>query len=128
MKSGKGEDDSGEPGSSVRRTSHKVRRPSEAVIGQGVWYDPEAPLPCRVPTMLELSDAERAELEGWSRRKTAQALALRARIVLRAAAGLSNAVTAGELGITPHMLGRWRERFAHQRTDGLFDEPRPGAP
>ena len=86
-------------------------------------------MPYRVPTVLELSDAERAELEGWARRrKTAQALALRARIVLRAAEGLSNTAIADELDIAKHTVGKWRERFAEARTDGLLDEPRPGAP
>jgi transposase len=86
-------------------------------------------MPYRVPTVLDLSEAERAELEAWSRRrKTAQALALRARIVLRAAAGLSNTAIAAELGIAKHTAGKWRERFARARTDGLLDEPRPGAP
>ncbi len=57
-------------------------------------------MPYRVPTALELSEAEQAELESWARRrKTAQALALRSRIVLRAAAGLSNTAVAAELGI-----------------------------
>ena len=86
-------------------------------------------MPYRVPTALDLGDAERAELEGWARRrKTAQALALRARIVLRAAEGLSNTAIAAELGIAKHAVGKWRERFARLRTDGLLDEPRPGAP
>jgi transposase len=86
-------------------------------------------MPYRKPTVLALSEAERSELEGWARRrKTAQALALRARIVLRAAAGLSNTATADELGIAKHTVGKWRERFARLRTDGLLDEPRPGAP
>src|SRR3954451_7217075 len=83
-------------------------------------------MPYRKPTVPELSEAE---LEGWARRrKTAQALALRARIVLRAAEGLSNTVIADELGIAKHTVGKWRERFARLRTDGLLDEPRPGAP
>src|SRR3712207_4947493 len=86
-------------------------------------------MPCRTPAALELSEAERAELEGWARRrKTAQALALRARIVLRAAKGLSNTAIADELGVAKHTVGKWRARFARQRTDGLLDEPRPGAP
>jgi transposase len=86
-------------------------------------------MPYRVPTALDLSEAERTELESWSRRrKTAQALALRARIVLRSAAGLNNTSIAAELGIAKHTVGKWRERFAQQRTDGLLDEPRPGAP
>jgi transposase len=86
-------------------------------------------MPYRVLAALELSEAERSELASWARRrKTAQALALRARIVLRAAEGLSNTAIAGELATSKHTVGRWRERFARQRTDGLLDEPRPGAP
>jgi transposase len=86
-------------------------------------------MPYRVPTELELSEAERAELEAWSRRrKTAQALALRARIVLRAAEGRSNTAIAAELATSKHTVGKWRERFARAGTDGLLDEPRPGAP
>src|SRR5919107_6384587 len=91
--------------------------------------DAEARMPYRVPTALELSEAERAELESWARRrKTTQALALRARIVLRAAAGLSNTAIAAELGIAKHTVGKWRERFATDRLEGLRDEPRGGAP
>jgi transposase len=86
-------------------------------------------MPYRVPAALDLSEAERAELESWARRrKTAQALALRARIVLQAAAGLTNTAIAAELDIAKHTVGKWRARFARQRTDGLLDEPRPGAP
>jgi transposase len=55
-------------------------------------------------------------------------LALRARIVLRAADGLSNTAIADELGVAKHTVGKWRERFAAARADGLLDEPRPGAP
>ncbi len=86
-------------------------------------------MPYRVPAALDLSEAERSELAAWARRrKTAQALALRARIVLRASAGLSNTAIAAELGVAKHTVGKWRERFARLRTDGLLDEPRPGAP
>src|SRR5918993_4828298 len=86
-------------------------------------------MPYRMPTALDLSEAERAELRGWSRRRrTAQGLALRARIVLRAAEGLSNTAVADGLGVAKHTVGKWRERFARLRTDGLLDEPRPGAP
>ena len=73
-------------------------------------------MPYRVPTVLRLSAAEQAELEGWARRrKTAQALALRARIVLQAAAGRSNTAIAAELGVAKHTVGKWRERFARDR-------------
>ena len=78
---------------------------------------------------IVLSEAERDELGSlWRRQKTAQALAMRARIVLLAGEGLSNTAIAGRLGIDHHTVGRWRERFAGQRVDGLLDEPRPGAP
>jgi transposase len=86
-------------------------------------------MPYRTPAALELNEAERSEVEGWARRrKTAQALAMRARIVLRAAEGLSNTAIAAELGVSKHTVGKWRERFARLRADGLLDEPRPGAP
>ena len=86
-------------------------------------------MPYRKPTALALSEAERAELEGWSRRRrTAQGLASRARIVLRAAEGLSNTAIADGLGVAKHTVGKWRERFARDRLDGLRDEPRSGAP
>ena len=86
-------------------------------------------MPYRVPATLDLSVEERGELESWARRrKTAQGLALRARIVLLAADGLSNTAISAELATGKHTVGKWRERFAHQRADGLLDEPRPGAP
>ena len=86
-------------------------------------------MPYRMPTALGLSGAERAELQGWSRRRrTAQGLALRARIVLRAAEGLSNTAIADELGVAKHTVGKWRERFARDRPEGLQDRPRSGAP
>jgi transposase len=89
----------------------------------------EVTMPYRVPTVLRLSAAEQAELEGWARRrKTAQALALRARIVLRAAVGRSNTAIAAELGVAKHTVGKWRERFARDRLEGLQDRPRSGAP
>ena len=78
---------------------------------------------------LELSEAERAELKSLaSRRSTAQALALRARIVLACASGGSNKTIAGQLGVGRQTVGKWRQRFVEQRLDGLRDEPRSGAP
>jgi transposase len=78
---------------------------------------------------IVLSSAERAELEALTRRrKTAQALALRARIVLVAAEGGDNRQIAERLRIFRGTVGKWRERFARHRLEGLYDEPRPGAP
>jgi transposase len=79
--------------------------------------------------MVVLSDEERAELERWSRRpSSAQALALRARIVLLAAEGLRNVEIAERLGISRPPVTKWRRRFVEHRLDGLVDEPRPGRP
>lgn len=78
---------------------------------------------------LELRDEDRKILEGYTRRrKTAQQLALRARIVLRAAAGESNMSIAHALDTTRETVARWRTRFHDHGLDGLHDEPRPGAP
>ena len=68
-------------------------------------------------------------LLGWARRaKTAQALAMRARIVLACADGLSNSEASRQLGVSLPTVGKWRKRFTTQRLAGLSDEPRPGAP
>ena len=78
---------------------------------------------------IELSAAERRELEGLARRrKTAQGLAQRARIVLAAAEGLENQAIVARVGASANTVGKWRRRFAERRLDGLYDEPRPGAP
>ena len=78
---------------------------------------------------LTLTPAERTTLEGWARRrKTSQALALRARIVLRCAEGVSNQAVAAELGVSRPMVGKWRQRFVTERLRGLADAARSGAP
>ena len=66
------------------------------------------------------------ELENWAkRRRTAQGLALRARIVLSCADGGPNIAVAARLGVNRGTVNRWRARSA-RRLDGLSDEPRPG--
>ena len=83
----------------------------------------------RPKARLTIAPSERKRLEAWSRkRKTAQALALRSRVVLRCASGLQNIDVAQELGVSKQMVGKWRQRFIDRRLDGLLDEPRPGAP
>lgn len=78
---------------------------------------------------ITLQPAERKKLEMLARRpKTAQRLALRSKIVLRAADGSSNQEIARQLGCTGATVGKWRQRFRQQGLDGLADEPRPGAP
>ena len=76
-----------------------------------------------------LSEAERSELNSLAgRRKTAQALALRARIVLACADGGDNHEVAAAMGLARHTIGKWRRRFVERRMDGLHDDPRSGAP
>jgi transposase len=78
---------------------------------------------------LRLSAEERETWQRWARRpKTAQALALRARIVLACAEEKSNSEVSGAMRLCKQTVGKWRARFVAKRLDGLLDEPRPGAP
>ena len=82
----------------------------------------------RLPPII-LSETERAELERLSRRqKTAQAIALRARIVLAASMGARTEDVAVWLRVCDATVRKWHRRFVTKRVDGLRDEPRPGAP
>jgi len=76
-------------------------------------------MPIPVAVGIELSDDERARLESWARRRTsAQALALRSRIVLLAAEGLKNTEIAERLGVDHATARKWRSRFAQRRLEG----------
>lgn len=82
----------------------------------------------KLPPVI-LSDDERATLHEWTRRRrTAQAMALRARIILAASTGATNTAIAEKLGVVIPTVGKWRRRFLRQRIAGLLDEPRVGAP
>jgi transposase len=86
-------------------------------------------MPTPTAVQITLSDQERSVLQAWTRRQTtAQALALRARIVLAAAGQLTNAEIADLEGVSRPTVTKWRNRFAAQRLEGLLDEPRPGRP
>ena len=78
---------------------------------------------------IVLDEVEQRELKALTRKHGApQAIAERARIVLAAADGLNNKEIAAEIGVCAATAGTWRRRFAEYRMDGLYDEPRPGAP
>jgi hypothetical protein len=78
---------------------------------------------------IVLNDPERQELQKLTRKHGApQSIARRARVVLAAAKGLTNKEIAKDLGFCASTVGIWRNRYAERRLDGLFDEPRPGAP
>ena len=78
---------------------------------------------------VELSADERARLEEVVRSQTSeQRMALRARVVLGAAAGRATREIAREVGLSPQKVSMWRGRFASDRLDGLRDLPRSGRP
>jgi transposase len=78
---------------------------------------------------LIVTREERERLESLAHRARSQALlARRARVVLACAEGLDNKAVAKKLRCCLGMVGKWRSRFLKARLEGLYDEPRPGAP
>jgi transposase len=76
-----------------------------------------------------LGERRRLPLEAIVARPTsAQPVVARAKTVLAAWRGRSNAATAGELGIGVDTVRRWRHRFVRHEMAGLHDRPRPGRP
>src|SRR5258708_21567779 len=78
---------------------------------------------------LTLTDGELDELEGLTKRASINRnLAFRARLVLTCAGGMTNTAVARRYRTTNQTVGKWRQRFVESRMEGLYDEPRVGAP
>jgi transposase len=83
----------------------------------------------RPKAVLVVTDAERRELVRLTKRAGVnRALAFRARLVLACAAVASNTIVARRQRTSNATVGKWRTRFIERRLDGLYDEPRVGAP
>src|SRR5919106_778165 len=83
----------------------------------------------RPKVALILTDDERVRLDSLAHRaRTAPHVARRAGIILACAEGQDNKAVAKRLRMSPTTVGKWRGRFLRERVDGLYDEPRPGAP
>lgn len=78
---------------------------------------------------IELTDTEREELQRRVKASTvSQRDALRAAIVLRRAAGLSQVQVAAALGVSSACVNKWSQRFARDGLAGLVDRKGRGRP
>ena len=78
---------------------------------------------------LMIGDADRVELERWTRSSSVAAgQAQRARIVLLVGQGMANSRIAAWVGVSVPTVGKWRGRFAGKGLAGLSDQARSGRP
>ena len=83
----------------------------------------------RPKAAVVLTADERQQLESMAHRaRSAPHLARRARLILACATGLDSTAVARRQHVSPTTVWKWRRRFLRERVDGLYDEPRPGAP
>ena len=78
-------------------------------------------MPLSVPA-LKMTDSDRGEIERWVQAHgTPQQVALRGRIVLASAGGSSDSAVARELGINRKTVTLWRERYAAEGIESLWE-------
>ncbi len=83
----------------------------------------------RHASVIGLSNEQRTCLQDLLRQPKAQARFVeRARIILLADEGMSNAQIAQQLKTRRARVSKWRTRFAAEGNDGLWDDFRPGRP
>jgi len=83
----------------------------------------------RPKAALVLTKDERSELARLMKRvHVNRQLAFRARLIMACADGTPNIAVARRYRTTNSTVGKWRTRFIASRLDGLYDEPRVGAP
>ena len=76
-----------------------------------------------------INGEEKKELEQLARQKRrTRSMAFRAQIILKCSEGCNDGEVAGLLRTSNSTVGLWRKRFLERGVDGLFDEPRVGAP
>jgi hypothetical protein len=86
-------------------------------------------MPRASPFDINLSAAEERELRRRAAKYTLPYCeVLRARMVLLAAAGLSNDRIASRLDTRREVVSMWRKRFFEERLAGLDERSRPGRP
>lgn len=86
-------------------------------------------MPPRTPIRIELSDAERCELEHTARAHCApHREVIRAKVILRLAEGHTVSAIGREVGLERRIVRKWAERFQRKRLQGLQDNPRSGRP
>jgi len=99
------------------------------MVARRAWYGHKQHMPVQSPYLIVLSGEEEAVLAARARSARSECRdRLRAKIVLAAAAGTTNAAIARELGVCPDTVRKWRRRFATGRLAGLKDAQRSGRP
>jgi hypothetical protein len=103
-----------------------TRRMDEGVSG---WVANPGAMAGRSPYVVVLSDEQRCELE---RRAAAyfgpHRDVVRAKAILYAADGMSNAEIARRLDQSRQAVSEWRKRFCQEGVQGLEERPRSGRP